>query len=506
MSLAVVYSRARLGIQAPLVTVEVHISNGLPALNIVGMPELAVRESRDRVRSAIINSQFDFPARRITINLAPADLPKSGSQFDLAIALGILAASNQVPANSLANYEFYGELALNGEIRPVNGALPAAITCQESQRSFVCPTANANEVALCEGGATLQAGSLLNVCAHLHGQQQLDPVVQQPLQRSEPNAPDVDLSEVKGQSHAKRALEIAAAGGHHLLMIGPPGTGKSMLAARLPTLLPPLTSAEAIELASVLSINQSTPLTQYPQRPFCNPHHTASAVALVGGGSQPTPGEISLAHHGVLFLDELPEFQRHALEVLREPLETGTIRISRACAQVEYPAQFQLVAAMNPCPCGFFGQTQDSAQSCRCSPDQVRRYRHKISGPLIDRIDLHVPILPLQKGELYGQVQGETSARVQARVTAARERQMDRQGGLNQQLQGQELHRHCALSHKQQQLMENAMLRLGLSARAVQKVVRSARTIADLSDQAVISDSHLAEAFSYRVLDRTIDD
>ncbi|MGH1373145.1 MAG: YifB family Mg chelatase-like AAA ATPase [Cellvibrionaceae bacterium] len=506
MSLATVFSRARLGLQAPAVTVEVHLSNGLPSLSIVGMPETAVKESRDRVRSAIINSHFDFPARRITINLAPADLPKGGGQFDLPIALGILAASQQIPAEPLAKFEFVGELGLNGELRAVPGCLPAAIACGKQSRQFFCPTENMPQVSLADDVESFCASSLLQTCAHLSGQASLLPSVTTAYNPVDIVAEhSLDLCDVKGQHQAKRALEIAAAGQHHLLLYGPPGTGKSMLASRLPGIMPPLDKPSAIEVACVQSLTQSDAGGGYPSRPFAAPHHTASAASLVGGGSNPKPGEISLAHKGVLFLDELPEFQRQVLEVLREPLECGSIRISRAAAQVEYPARFQLVAAMNPCPCGFFGDsTGSNRQKCRCSPDQVQRYRHRLSGPLLDRIDLHVPVLALKKGELYGGDNGENSHTVQARVMSAYQYQLDRQGCSNAALSAAQLEQICPLNPSQQQLMENTMLTMGYSARVLHKAIKVARTIADLAQENQLLDSHLMEAFSYRSMDKSV--
>jgi len=377
MSLAIIHTRAQLGIDAPLITVEVHLSNGLPGLSIVGMPEAVVRESKDRVRSALINSQFEFPARRITINLAPADLPKDGSRFDLPIAIGILAASGQLPNEELSQYEFIGELALSGELRRVNAILPAAIACGNTKRQLIVAASNAKEAALSETTTVYGADNLLAVCAHLHRQTLLSKTIVSPPQT---NIDIANLSDVKGQAFAKRALEIAAAGGHNVLFYGPPGTGKTMLASRLPGIMPQLTSEQAIRVASIYS------LCGHEYKPwrtptFRCPHHTASAVALVGGGSQPKPGEISLADNGILFLDELPEFQRQVLEVLREPMESGEIRISRANAQVTFPARFQLIAAMNPCPCGYLN-SRSSKHSCRCTPDQIKRYRQKISGPL----------------------------------------------------------------------------------------------------------------------------
>jgi magnesium chelatase family protein len=393
MSLATVFSRAQCGLEAPLVSVEVHLANGLPSLSIVGLPEAAVKESKDRVRAALTNCGFEFPSdRRITVNLAPADLPKEGGRFDLAIALGILAASGQVPRDTLAGYELLGELSLGGELRPVHGVLPAVLQAREAGRALILPEANGAEAALVRGAACLTAPHLLSVCGAFNGhdgQSLKQPVIT--AQRQDAAHPP-DLAEVRGQAQARRALEVAAAGGHSLLMIGPPGSGKSMLAARLPGILPPLTEAEALEVAAIASISPQgfDPARHWGRRPVRAPHHTASGIALVGGGSLPRPGEITLAHHGVLFLDELPEFSRAVLEVLREPLETGRITISRAARQAEFPARFQLVAAMNPCPCGWLG---DPSGRCRCSAEQVQRYRARISGPLLDRIDLHVQVV-----------------------------------------------------------------------------------------------------------------
>ena len=427
MSLAVVYSRAQLGVHAPLVSVEVHLSNGLPSLSIVGLPETAVRESKDRVRSALMNSGFEFPAKRITINLAPADLPKQGGRYDLAIALGILAASAQIPHPALGDHEFVAELALSGTIRPVQGILPCAIGAIGSGRHLVCAGNNGAEAALADPQSILVANHLLQVCEHLHGQTCLATATPK-VDTSHTAAPD--LRDVRGQQLARRALEIAAAGSHNLLLIGPPGTGKTLLASRLPGLLPALQDQEALEVAALTSIGRGGfEVSQWKRRPFRAPHHTASAAALAGGGSDPRPGEISLAHHGVLFLDELPEFKRHALEVLREPLETGRITLSRAARQVEFPAQFQLLAAMNPCPCGYHG---DPEGLCRCTTDQLARYRGRISGPLLDRIDLQIEMPRIPWRQLQGQP-GEDSATVAVRVARARCLQR-RRGHLNAHL------------------------------------------------------------------------
>ena len=501
MSLAIVYTRAQVGIDAPLVSVEVHLSGGLPGLFIVGLPEAAVKESKDRVRGAILNSQFEFPTRRITINLAPADLPKEGGRFDLPIALGILAASGQINRERVGEYEFLGELALGGELRRIRGALPAALACRDAGRTLLVPGHNAAEALLVSGVKVLGATHLLEVCRQLAtGTALQSPPI--PLRPAPEAALDRDLSDVRGQHHAKRALEIAAAGGHNLLLIGPPGTGKTMLASRLPGIMPPLSEIEALETAAIASISaQGLDLKQWGVRPFRAPHHTASAVALVGGGGQPRPGEISLAHHGVLFLDELPEYDRRVLEVLREPLESGRITISRAARQADFPARFQLVAAMNPCPCGFLG---DAERRCVCGSEQVRRYRARVSGPLVDRIDLHIEVPRLAHRVLRGDAPEESSATVRVRVCAARERQLRRAGKPNSALGTREIERYCVLSEADHRLLEQALERLGLSPRAYHRILKVSRTIADLAGSETIKTSHLTEAISYRALDRTL--
>jgi magnesium chelatase family protein len=494
MGLAVLYSRAAVGMEAPQVTVEVDLANGLPAFTIVGLAETEVKEARDRVRAALVNAQFDFPARRITVNLAPADLPKEGGRFDLPIALGILAATGQIPANRLKEYEFAGELALTGELRPIRGALSMTCSAARDGRSFVLPRENADEAALVRRARVLPASSLLEVCAHLTGRAELLPhAASAGLAR--PDYPD--YAEVKGQAGAKRALEVAAAGGHSVLMSGPPGTGKSMLALRLPGILPPMTEEEAMDSAAVLSLAGCFRSGDWGRRPFRNPHHTASGVALVGGGGNPRPGEISLAHHGVLFLDELPEFDRKVLEVLREPLESGRITISRAARQADYPARFQLVAAMNPCPCGFLGH---ESGRCHCTPEQVARYRGRISGPLQDRIDLHVPVPALRQDELIRAAPGEDSGTMRTRVMAARERAIVRQGKPNQALSPQEVEAHCLPDAAGEALLKQAVARLGLSARGYHRILKVARSIADLAGTHGVLAEHVAEAVQYRRL------
>ena len=503
MSLAIVLSRAQQGIAAPLIRVEVHLSNGLPGLTIVGLPEAAVRESKDRVRAALLSARFEYPSRRVTVNLAPDDLPKEGGRYDLAIALGILAASGQIPATDLDDHEFVGELALNGELRPVRGIIPVTLQARAAGRCLVVPKANQAECGLIADARTLHAHDLLEVCAHLHGQTALPECAPEAGTLIDtPFGPN--LSEVRGQAHARRTLEIAAAGGHSLLFVGPPGSGKTMLASRLPGILPPMSEDEALETAAIYSLthhNRSVP--GWRIRPFRSPHHTCSAVALVGGGSHPRPGEISLANNGVLFLDELPEFDRHVLEVLREPMESGTISISRAAQQVEYPARFQLIAAMNPCPCGHLG---DPVSHCHCSPEKVHRYRQRISGPLLDRIDMHieVPAVPIAVLTERVALEGEDSATVRERVIGARERQIRRQCKPNFELTAAELNDTCRLDEEARRFLQDACTRLGMSARAYYRIIRVARSIADLAESHDILQAHLAEAVHYRQLDRRI--
>lgn len=500
MALATLLSRAQNGLAADLVTLEVHLGPGLPGVSIVGLPEMAVRESRDRVKAAIQNCGYKFPNGKVTVNLAPADLPKDGGRFDLAIALGVLAASEQIPADALKDLEILGELALSGEIRAVPGVLPAALRALPAGHGLLVPMENASEAALARQLRCYAARHLTELCSDLHaGRLQPTAVSSTPVVA----VPYPDLAEVRGQYQAKRALEVAAAGGHSLLMAGPPGSGKSMLAQRLPGILPPLTDDEAMEVAAVASAGGGFDIRRWGQRPTRSPHHTSSGVALVGGGGNPRPGEITLAHHGVLFLDELPEFDRDVLEVLREPLESGQITISRAARQADFPARFQLVAAMNPCPCGFLG---DVSGKCRCTPDQVIRYRSKISGPLLDRIDLQVMVPRVEKEVLTAapSAAAESSATVRARVVAARTRQLARSGKPNAQMTVKEVETHCAPEPGARQLMETALSRLGLSARGFHRSLKVARTIADLAGADRIQSAHVAEAVRYRELERAL--
>jgi len=494
----VLYSRALSGMEAELVTVEVHLAGGLPSFTIVGLPEMEVKESRERVRAALQNCHFDFPARRITVNLAPADLPKESGRYDLPIALGILAATGQIPGDKLADYEYAGELALTGELRPIRGALAMTYRAVNSGRAFILPELNAAEAALVEGAVVYPAKTLLQVAAHLAGRELIAPEISQPATIA-PHYPD--MSEVKGQEQAKRALEIAAAGGHSVLMIGPPGTGKSMLAARFPGILPQMTEREALESAALQSLDGSFDVRRWKTRPYRAPHHTASGVALVGGGSNPRPGEISMAMHGILFLDELPEFDRSVLEVLREPLESGHITISRAARRAEFPAQFQLIAAMNPCPCGYYGHYNGK---CHCTPDQIARYRGKISGPLLDRIDIQIEVPAVAQQDLLKKFASEQSAQIQLRVEAARLRQQARQNKPNAQLSVTELETFCVPDAKGEALLKLAITRLDLSARAYHRVLKMARTIADLAGSEKIQSVHIAEAVQYRRMDTRV--
>ncbi|WP_295996837.1 YifB family Mg chelatase-like AAA ATPase [Rugamonas sp.] len=497
MSLAVLKSRALAGMEAPEVNVEVHLANGLPAFAIVGLPETEVKEAKDRVRAAIQNGGFDFPAQRITVNLAPADLPKESGRFDLPIALGILAASRQIPASRLPQYEFAGELSLSGDLRPVRGALAMAFAMQRSGASpaFILPQANADEAALAGKVHIYPAVTLLQVCAHFASGEAASA-----LSRHTPRLPQVvsdypDFAEVKGQQSAKRALEVAAAGSHSVLLLGPPGAGKTMLAVRLAGLLPRMTDDEALEAAAVQSLSGRFSIDQWKRRPFRAPHHTASGVALVGGGSQPRPGEISLAHCGILFLDELAEFDRRVLEVLRQPLESSRVTISRAARQADFPARFQLVAAMNPCPCGYMGH---ESGRCHCTLDSIFRYQNRISGPLLDRIDMQIQVNAVTPEALSAEADGELSATIAARVELAYQRQLARQQKSNQLLSTGEIDHHCRLDRTGARRLQHAMVHFNWSARAYHRVLKVARTIADLEGLATINAAHVGEAVQYR--------
>ena len=498
MSLATTYSRAQLGINAPLVTVEADVTQGLPQIVIVGLPETAVKESKDRVKAALANSGFHLPSRRVTVNLAPADLPKQGGRYDLAIALALLAASQQIDPEWIKNSEFLGELSLSGELREVTGVLPAILQARDANRRLYLPIQNGNE-------AGLVAGADVHLCHRL-------PILVQTMKgTASPNLPvpvehiadrePLLLSDVKGQHLAKRALTIAAAGSHNILMIGPPGTGKTMLARRLIDLMPELTEQQSLAVATIRSVS-SLPRDEihWRERPFRSPHHTASAIALVGGGNPPKPGEISLAHEGILFLDELPEFSRHVLEVMREPIESGQITISRAHHQVTFPSKFLLVATMNPCPCGFYG---DGTDRCDCRFDQIKKYVGKISGPLLDRIDLHVSVPALERGLLTSKAQdaGDHQAGLVESIRAARQVMLDRCGKPNADLGSQELEQHCKLMPNDALMMEEVTQRMSLSMRGYFKTLKLARTIADLSGSMSIETPHLREALAFRGVD-----
>jgi magnesium chelatase family protein len=501
MAIATVLSREQRGIDAPQVRVEVDIGSGLPTFNIVGLPEAVVKESKDRVRAALTNSDFQFPSGRIVVNLAPADLPKEGGRFDLPIAIGILSASGQLKdaRSELQGCELYGELSLSGELRSMRGVLPAALAASIAKHPVIVPEINAAEAALVKNCDVIAARHMLEVCAHFSGAGRLDQYRAEPPSVARKVLPD--LCDVRGQVHARRALEVAAAGQHSLLLIGSPGAGKSMLAQRLPGILPPLNDAEAMEVAALRSIaGRPLKTSEWRVRPFRSPHHTASAAALVGGGIHPRPGEISLAHNGVLFLDELPEFERHVLEVLREPLEAGAITISRAAHQAEFPARFQLIAAMNPCPCGYLG---DANGRCHCTADQVQRYSARISGPLLDRLDLHVHVPRVGfKSLREPSGQHESSTEVAARVMRTRELQYQRQGVCNAHLDNAGVERYCTPNAPGSAILGRAMQYLGFSARSYHRILKVARTVADMSGGAQIEVGHITEALALRSLDR----
>jgi magnesium chelatase family protein len=499
MSLAIIYTRASIGIQAPQINVEVHISNGLPGFVLVGLPEATVKESKDRVRSAIINSGFTFPAKKITVNLSPADLPKEGSRFDLPIAIAILAATEQIPNNHLTKYEFLGELALSGEIKAVKGAIPAAISSKKNNRTLIISIENQSEISLIHHNNTLITHSLLELCQYLCNETNLPSVEYR--EYKDDNDQLANLEDIIGQDHAKRALEIAAAGGHNLLLIGPPGTGKTMLATRLTSLLPPLSDDEALESAAITSlVSANGSIQNWRIRPFRSPHHSASTAALVGGGSVPKPGEISLAHNGVLFLDELPEFNRKVLDALREPIESGEIVISRANAKIKFPAKFQLIAAMNPSPTGHYQGTHN-----RTTPQQIIRYLNRLSGPFLDRFDISIEVPLLPKGTLSKKnTATESTEKVKKRVVDARNTQMTRSKKLNSQLSPKEIQIHCLLTDEDNEYLEQALIKLGLSARAWHRILKVSRTIADLDCANNIERKHISEALSYRSMDRLL--
>lgn len=495
-NLAIVSSRTQLGMDAIKVDVEVHLANGLPTFNVVGMPETAVKESKDRVRSAIISSRFEFPARRITVNLAPADVPKIGGRFDLPIALGILIASGQIQVSNLNDYEIIGELGLTGEVKAVSACLPTAIACQQSNKSLMLPNSSSQEACLVDGLSIYAVNSLLDAAAHLSGQALLE--LSEKKLKSNNNTISLCLSEVKGQIQAKRALEIAASGGHHLLMSGPPGCGKTMLAQRFSSILPELNPKQALQTASIYSVSSlGFDANDFNKRPLRSPHHSASAIALIGGGSKPKPGEISLSHNGVLFLDELPEFPRHVLDQLREPIEAGYVNIVRASGRVTFLSDFQLIAAMNQCKCGYYGD-RSQPQRCHCSASSIENYQNKVSGPLLDRIDLHINLSRINISELQSLPQGETSHNINQRVSISRQRQLQRQDCLNVKLSSKDMDKYCMLNFETQNLLRQAESKFNLSARGYNKVLKLSRTIADIQNKENIEKQDVMEALNFR--------